>query len=63
MPDLTLKEFEGIKKRDLHQSLEEEFRKMAFPRAPVKSRKSVFTRPLSDVFRPLLRILPRLHLT
>lgn len=63
MPDLTLKEFKGIRKGDLHRTLQEEGRKMDLPlnRDPSKSNKGLFSRALPTLLRPLRKMLPRLR--
>jgi len=65
MPDLTLKEFKGVRSGDLHRRLAEEVRKMSLPptQAPSESKKKSFTHGLLKLLRPLRKILPRFHPT
>lgn len=65
VPDLTLKEFKGARRGELHHCLQEEARKMALPlnRHPLEPKKGVLARALSILLRSLRKISLRLRLT
>jgi|GEM_PF-6033707 len=65
MPDLTLKDFKGVRKGDLHRRLQEEIRKMDLPpnKNPSESKKGLLSRALSSLLRSVRKIFPGLRPT
>jgi hypothetical protein len=66
MPDLTLREFKEVSKRELPRRLQEEIRKMNLPRVEGRPKNSwglrncILSRLFSGLLRPFRRIFPRL---